>query len=125
MMVATTLMKRLALLLMSGIFLTGGQSQAQQPSGRAEQARKAGLPIRDEFVRASGWAMMAGALALQFAPLRRLAALALALQLLPITYVGHAFWQSEPGQTRMMHRTHFFKNLAIIGGLLWIASNRE
>lgn len=124
-MKGTTLMQRFALLLMSGIFLTGGQSQAQQPSGRADQARKAGLPIGDELVRASGWAMIAGAIALQFAPLRRLAALALALQLIPITYVGHAFWKFEPGQTQAMHRTHFFKNLAIIGGVLWIASTKE
>jgi putative oxidoreductase len=68
--------------------------------------------------------MIAGALALQIKPLRRLAALLLALQLLPITYVGHRYWEAEgPAQTQQM--IHFFKNISMVGGALYIAFAEE
>jgi len=114
-------MKNLALLLFTGIFVTGGWQQIQDPHSRAERARGAGLPVPDELVTWSGWAMIIGSLALQIRPLRRLAAIMLALQLVPVTYAGHRFWESEPGPARMQNRTHFFKNLAIIGGALYVA----
>lgn len=69
--------------------------------------------------------MIVGSLALQINRLRRLAAVMLALQLIPITYVGHRFWEMEPGQARFQNRTHFFKNLAVIGGALYIAVTEE
>jgi putative oxidoreductase len=114
------LLKRLALLLYSSQLLLGGWQQANEPTVRAERARALSWPVSDEFVRLSGWAMIAGALALQIKPLRRLAALLLALQLLPITYVGHRYWEAEgPAQTQQM--IHFFKNISMVGGALYIA----
>jgi len=117
-------MKHLALLLFSGIFVTGGWQQVQEPHPRAERARGTGLPIPDEVVRASGWAMIAGAMALHIKPLRRLVALMLALQLIPITYIGHRYWELE-GQARFQNRTHFFKNVSVIGAALYIATVDE
>ena len=69
--------------------------------------------------------MIVSALTIHIKPLRRLTALMLALQLTPITYVGHRFWEMEPGQARFQNRTHFFKNLAVIGGALYIATTQE
>ena len=71
------MVKHLALLLYSGMLFVGGWQQAHEPAGRAERARSSGLPVPDEFVQASGWAMLAAAAGLQFKPLRRLAAVAL------------------------------------------------
>ncbi len=118
-------MQRLGLLLFASIFVTGGWAQIQQPTQRADQARKLGLPVPDELVQASGAAMIGAALALQIAPLRRLAALLLALQLVPITFVGHRFWELEPGPSRNGHRVHFFKNLSLIGAALALAGAPE
>jgi putative oxidoreductase len=117
-------MRHVALLLFSGIFVTGGWQQVQEPHPRAERARNTGLAIPDELVRASGWAMIAGSVALHIKPLRRLTALLLALQLIPITYVGHRYWELE-GPARFQNRTHFFKNVSIIGGALFIALTQE
>ena len=114
--------KHLALLLYSAELFVGGWQQAQQPAPRANQARSAGLAVRDEVVRASGWAMIAGALALHVPQLQRLAALALALQLLPITWVGHRFWEEEEAPRKAQHKIHFFKNISIIGAALYIAA---
>jgi uncharacterized membrane protein YphA (DoxX/SURF4 family) len=115
--------KRLGLMLFTAIFLTGGLGQAQQPTSRAETARKAGLPIDDDLVRLSGWTMIACALALQAGSLRRLAALTLALMLPPVTYAGHRFWEAEPGPQRDAQRVHFFKNVSLTGAALYIAAN--
>ena len=114
------MLKHLALLVFSTQLLLGGWQQANEPTPRAERARGIGWPIEDEFVRLSGWAMILGALALHVPRLRRLAAFLLALQLLPISYVGHRFWEAE-GQAQMQQQIHFFKNLSIAGGALYIA----
>lgn len=103
----------------------GGWQQAHEPAGRAERARSSGLPVTDELVQASGWAMILGAIALHIPRLRRIAALGVAAQLLPITYVGHRFWEmDEPGQ-RAQNRIHFFKNLSMIGSALYIAATAD
>jgi uncharacterized membrane protein YphA (DoxX/SURF4 family) len=119
------MMKHLALLVYSSMFFVGGWQQAHQPTGRADRARSSGLPVTDEFVQASGWGMIAAAGALQLEPLRRWAALSLALQLLPITYVGHRFWEVEDAPQRMQHTVHFFKNLSLIGSALYIAATAD
>lgn len=117
------MLKRLALLLFTGIFVTGGWGQATAPGGRAETARKAGLPVEDQHIRLSGWTMIACSAALQIGPLRRLAGLILGLILVPATWAGHRYWELEPGQARNGQRVHFFKNLSLIGAALYIAAN--
>src|SRR5438105_5641267 len=119
------MIKHLALLVYSGMFFVGGWQQANGPGGRAERARSSGLPVSDRFVQASGWAMIAAAVALQLRPLRRFAAITLAGQLLPITYVGHRFWEMDDEPQRMQHQVHFFKNLSMIGSALYIAANAD
>jgi putative oxidoreductase len=119
------MVKHLALLVYSGMFFVGGWQQAHEPGGRAERARTSGLPVSDTFVRASGWLMIAAAAALQLRPLRRFGAIALAGQLLPITYVGHRFWEMDDGPQRMQHQVHFLKNLSMIGSALYIAATAD
>jgi putative oxidoreductase len=119
------MIKHLALLVYSSMLFVGGWQQAREPGGRAERARSSGLPIGAEFVQASGWAMIAGAAALQVRPLRRIAALGLALELLPITYIGHRFWEMEEGPQRMQNKVHFWKNVSMIGSALYIAATAD
>jgi uncharacterized membrane protein YphA (DoxX/SURF4 family) len=117
--------RRLGLALYSTMFLLGGWGQVQQPTGRADQARKLGLPVEDDLVRASGWAMIGAALALQIPPLRRPAALAIALQLLLVTPIGHRFWEFEPGQQRTGQQIHFAKNVSLLGAALYLAAKER
>jgi putative oxidoreductase len=114
------MLKHLALLVFSSQLLLGGWQQANEPSPRAQRAQGIGWPVGDEVVRFSGWAMIAGAIALHIPALRRLAAILLALQLLPITYVGHRFWEAE-GAAKGQQQIHFFKNVSMVGGALYIA----
>ena len=52
----------------------------------------------------------------------RLAALVLVVFTIIATLIGHRFWEFE-GPARQMQQSHFFKNLAIVGGLLalWVS----
>src|SRR3954452_696264 len=117
-------MRPLGLLLLTGAFLTGGWGQLRAPTPRAEQARRIGLPVPDGLVQMSGLMMIAGSLGLQFPPVQRLAALWLALQLVPITYLGHRYWELDPGPARAMNEVNFFKNVSLIGAGLAIAGSK-
>jgi len=52
----------------------------------------------------------------------RWAALAIFLFLIPATLVFHAFWAVEPEQVTMQ-LIQFQKNLAILGGMLYVVFN--
>jgi uncharacterized membrane protein YphA (DoxX/SURF4 family) len=51
----------------------------------------------------------------------RLAALTLAVSMVPTTVAGHRFWEMEDAVKRHQQRTQFLKNSAIFGGLLVVA----
>jgi putative oxidoreductase len=53
----------------------------------------------------------------------RLSALAIAATLVPTTYAGHRFWESDDKQERAQQRIHFLKNMSILGGLLIAAAD--
>jgi uncharacterized membrane protein YphA (DoxX/SURF4 family) len=55
----------------------------------------------------------------------RLAAAVLAASLVPTTLAGHRFWEEESPQSKAMQRSHFLKNLAILGGLIVTATERR
>lgn len=104
-----------------------GFDALREPGGRVDQAapvlaaiRKAApLPEDDELVvRGNAAVMVAGGtlLALGIAP--RLSALALACSLIPTTLAGHSYWAIEDPAVRKQQRIQFYKNMAMLGGLL-------
>ena len=63
--------------------------------------------------------VLAGVL-LALGRLPRVAALSLAASLVPTTLGGHAFWRLDDPTRRTPQQVNFDKNLAIIGGLLFL-----
>jgi uncharacterized membrane protein YphA (DoxX/SURF4 family) len=114
----------LGLLAFSAEFINGGLSQTRNYERQSAQARKAGLPVTPEFVRACGWLMFSCGIAVNIPFLRRPAALILALLLPPITYAGHRFWEIEDEAQRRNQLTQFCKNATMFGGALYIASSK-
>jgi uncharacterized membrane protein YphA (DoxX/SURF4 family) len=55
----------------------------------------------------------------------RLSALLLASSLVPTTAAGHRFWEEPDPVARSNQRTHFFKNISMLGGLLLGAVDTE
>jgi putative oxidoreductase len=70
-------------------------------------------------------AAMAVAGVLMITPLRRPAAVAVALSLVPTTLAGHSYWEHEDPAKRKQQRIQFLKNLGLLGGLLLAAGDTE
>lgn len=114
--------------LMGSLFLVAGADVLRNPEGRAKMARPVvekmaeTAPIFPEdpvtAVRVNASVHLVGGAMLILGLLPRVAALALAGSLVPTTFAGHRFWEAKDPATRAQQRTHFLKNLAILGGLL-------
>jgi putative oxidoreductase len=106
-----------------------GFDALRAPGGRVDQAgpvlagirKVVPLPDDDELlVRANAGVMVAAGALLAVGKFPRLSALALAGSLVPTTLAGHSYWKHEDPQARKAQRIQFHKNLAMIGGLLFI-----
>jgi putative oxidoreductase len=109
---------------MSAIFVQSGWSVLRDPGHRPQLAAKLGIPHPEPattLTRANGgvMAMSGAALALGLRP--RVAASVLTASLVPTTLAGHRFWEQEDAQARTQQRIHFLKNVAMMGGLLFVA----
>lgn len=104
--------------LLAAMFIAGGADAFLHPEPRAAKAADAGVPSAHSAAVLNSALMIIGGtlLALDIAP--RLAALLLAGTLIPTTYVGHRFWEEQNPGNRKNQQIQFFKNLAMIGGLL-------
>jgi len=118
--------------LLAGIFVQGGIDTFRNPGPRAKRAEPVlgkmteALPLPDDaeaVVRLNAAVHVVFGLLLARGKLPRLSAAVLAASLVPTTVGGHRFWEEETPQGRAMQRTHFAKNLAILGGLLIAASD--
>jgi uncharacterized membrane protein YphA (DoxX/SURF4 family) len=76
------------------------------------------LPRDPEVLTKVNGAVMVGAGALlAIGKLPRLSAAALAATIIPTTLAGHRFWEVDEPEERAAQQIHFFKNLALLGGL--------
>lgn len=109
--------RRLARPLLAAIFISSSIPMLKDQSYVAGAARDAGLAEPELLAKVHVYSGLAGGLALATGRFTRLASLGLAVNLVPTTVVGHAFW-SAPADQKLMQQIHFFKNLSILGGLL-------
>jgi uncharacterized membrane protein YphA (DoxX/SURF4 family) len=113
----------------SAVFISGGVQALRAPREHTEAAepvvdptaewlQQKGLNVDPRTLVVVNGAVQLGAgamLALGIMP--RVAATALAATVIPTTLAGHRFWELK-GDDRSEQQIHFFKNLAILGGLL-------
>ena len=125
------LIYRLARVLLSGIFISGGIDVLRDPGSRAviagpflERVRPFAPALVSDpvlVVRANAAIQVAAGAMLAVGSLPRLSALALAGSLVPTTFGGHRFWEQR-GPAAAAQRTQFLKNAAILGGLILVAT---
>ena len=77
------------------------------------------------LVRINGIAQVLGGAALATGKGRRLGALLLAGSLVPSTIAKHPFWTVQDPEERAQDRTHFLKNVSLLGGVLVAAQDTE
>ncbi|KRB93565.1 DoxX family protein [Noviherbaspirillum sp. Root189] len=106
--------------LVAAVFLHSGVGKVLGFEGISAFIASKGIPI--SFAVAGGAALLeiACGLALLFGFKVRLAGFLLAAFTVAATVLFHNFWSEPPGMMRMMQTIMFSKNLAILGGLLFI-----
>jgi uncharacterized membrane protein YphA (DoxX/SURF4 family) len=132
------ILRRIARPMLAAVFVSGGLDTLRNPKPRVETAApiidKAVEQVKDKvppqvptdpevLVKVNAAAQVAAGVALGLGKFPRLSAFVLAASLAPTTVAGHRFWEHDDTADRAAHRTHFLKNLGLIGGLLIAAAD--
>ncbi len=132
-----TLTRLIARPMLSSMFIVGGINSLRNTETMAERAKpvtdmisgwakkvapNAPIPTDEKtLVRVNAGVHIGAGLALATGRAPRLSALVLAASLVPTTAAGHRFWEAHEDGMRANQQTHFFKNLSMLGGLLFAA----
>lgn len=108
-------------LLLAALFLPAGLSKITGFEGTVGYIASVGLPLASAAALAAVVVEVAGGLALIAGFRTRIAALVLALFTLAASVFFHAYW-AAPADQQMVTELLFFKNIAVVGGLLMLAA---
>ncbi len=108
-------------LLFVALFLPAGLSKLFGFAGTVGYFGSLGIPMAPAAVAATIAIEVLGSIALLFGFKTRYVAFALAGFTLLASVVGHAFW-AAPAEQAFVQQLMFFKNIAVVGGLLVLAS---
>lgn len=112
-----------ARLMVAIVFLLNATGVIDQTEAARELAARGAPANWVPFLMLLGRSVeLIGGLALAFGIFPRVAALALIAFLIAATLVGHPFWLAGDTPTFVGQLVNFSKNLAMMGGLLFIAS---
>ncbi len=115
------------------IFLTGGVDALRHPESKTLAAQKLTPQLKGigltasatQLVQVNGGVQLVAGLLLSTGRLPRFASTALAISLVPTTLAGHRFWEETDPAAKAVQKAQFFKNLALFGGLLFAATDRN
>lgn len=109
-------------ILIALLFIPAGISKISGFSGTVGYIASKGLPLPQVAAAGTIVVEVLVGLALLIGFKARWAALILAVFTLAAAFLFHNFW-AVPAEQQMMQSINFFKNLAIVGGLLFVAAN--
>ena len=117
----------IARIMISIVFLLNALGVIDQTEAARELAARGAPSNLVPFLMLVGRSVeLIGGLALAFGVFQKVAAVALIAFLVAATFVGHAFWLAAAGTPVFVGQLiNFLKNLAIMGGLLFVASTRS
>ena len=108
-------------ILLGLIFVMAGFGKLANPAGTVGYMAAYGMPYADMLVWPTGLLELGGGILLMIGWHARWAATALILFTIAATFIFHAFWNVDAAQMQMQ-QIMFLKNLAIIGGLLYVVA---
>lgn len=107
--------------LLALLFIPAGAAKFGNLAATAGYIASVGLPLPQTGAILAAAVELLGGIALVVGFGTRAAALALAAFTLVATYLFHAYW-TLPADQQMMQQLMFFKNIAVVGGLLLVAA---
>ncbi|MBT9613345.1 MAG: DoxX family protein [Burkholderiales bacterium] len=111
--------------LLALIFIFSGFHKLTGFDGTAGYMASHGLPMPQVLLVATIVIELIGGLMILIGWQARIAAAAIFLFLIPATLVFHAFWNVNPADAMLLQNqmNHFMKNVAIMGGMLYIVTH--
>jgi uncharacterized membrane protein YphA (DoxX/SURF4 family) len=119
--------------MLASIFIVQGLDSLLHPDTRAPAAEAVVRPLAErvpvvpgqveQAVRLNGAVQLVAGSLLAIGRFPRLSAAVIAASLIPTTYAGHRFWESDDKQERTQQQIHFLKNVTMLGGLLIAAGD--
>ena len=106
-------------ILLAIIFIKAGWGKIGGFEGTAGYMASKGLPMVQVLLVLTILVELGGGILLAAGYKARWAALVIALFLVPVTWIFHQYW-GIPADQVMNQSNHFFKNVAIIGGMLMV-----
>lgn len=103
------------------IFVLAGFGKLSNPAATVGYMTAYGMPYANLLVWPAGLVELGGGILLLVGWHARWAATALILFVIPATLIFHQFWSVDAAQAQMQ-QINFLKNLAIIGGLLYVVA---
>jgi len=114
------MLRALARMLVSAVYLSTSTGAIKNAEHMTAAPETLGLPEPVRMVQLHGATNLVAGLMLALGIKPRLAAWALAANLIPTTLAGHRFWEADDEAARMEQQVHFFKNTSLLGGLFAI-----
>lgn len=108
-------------ILLSAIFIISGWGKIGHFAQTAGYMASKGLPFTDVLLAITIAIELGAGLMLLVGWKARWAATIIFLWLIPTTFIFHAFW-AAPAAEMQNQMIHFMKNLAIMGGMLYVMS---
>lgn len=105
-------------ILFGGYFLWNGINHFTGLSGSAGYAASKGVPMPKLAVAGSGILLILGGLGIVLGTYVTYAVIALALFLIPVSIIMHAFWKETDPMQKMNQHIQFTKNMALLGGAI-------
>jgi putative oxidoreductase len=105
--------------LIGGIFVQSGLEKLMDLNGFAAMLAGGGVPMASVLAPIGAAAEFGGGLAIVFGLGTRYAALLLIGFVIVATLISHRFW-ADPPEQQQMQMIQFAKNVAIIGGFLFV-----
>lgn len=118
---SSSIVPLLGRLLISLIFVASGLMKVASFSMMTGFVASKGMPLPTLMIGGAAAVEILGGLAILTGFQTKIAAWILFLFLIPTTALFHNFWAMQ-GADRVNNQGHFMKNLAIMGGLLFIAT---
>ncbi len=101
-------------------FIRAGINHFRQEKSLTAYASAMKVPQPKTAVLVSGVLLILGGLGIVFTVYFHLALFLVLLFLVPATFMIHPYWKHTDPQTRMSNEINFYKNIALIGAILFM-----
>ena len=107
----------------AALFVPSGFSKLMNLNAFIYNIDGRGVPFAPVLAPLAGVTEFLGGLALLLGVQVRVASVVLLLFTVAATLIAHRFWEYAPGAARQMQQINFFKNVAIVGGFVFLAAH--